>query len=438
VPTVHTPHIDRLAAQGVRLTHCFGAAPICCAARAAMLTGMYPQSNGQMDLCFPPFNWKLHEPRWHASHVWRERGYETHLFGLQHETHESELLGFDGRHSQAGGPTATQIATDIAQFLTDRPEQSQPFYLQAGFFETHSPFDWKECVADDSLGVFIPPQLRDSPTTRQVLASLQGAIRRVDDAIGVIEAALGASGLANDTLIVFTTDHGLELPLAKWHLYDAGIETAMILRWPHGGIGQVSGGVAGSQSCSHLTSHVDLLPTLLDLAGCSIPYQVQGRSFAPALLQPDGAVPHRSELFAMYQKSASRAVRTTSHKLIRHFAMATPAAVSSGYFARYNDDALDVNDHLRRRRIPDLYPTLELFDLATDPAEEHNIARDPAQAEVVAELEALLWQWMGSVDDPLLQGPERTPFYEQSIGAYQAWQRRVAPDKQGSEPTGVG
>ena len=97
------------------------------------------------------------------------------------------------------------------------------------------------------------------------------------------------------------------------------------------------------------------------------------------------------------------------------------AGVPSGEFTRYNADALDVVDKLRERRVVDLYPSVELYDLENDPAEFVNLAREAGHREVVADLDARLWRWMESVDDPLLSGPERTPIYDAAIDAYRGW-----------------
>ena len=92
-------------------------------------------------------------------------------------------------------------------------------------------------------------------------------------AVGTILAALDASGLAENTIVVYTTDHGIEFPRAKWFLYDAGIAVALLMRWP-------GGGITGGRVCDWLLSNVDFVPTLLDLAGVPIAQTVEGRSFA--------------------------------------------------------------------------------------------------------------------------------------------------------------
>jgi N-sulfoglucosamine sulfohydrolase len=416
VNTVHTPNLDDLAARGVRLSRCFAAAPICCASRAAMLTGTYPQTNGQMDLFFPPFNWSLHNPRWHVSHLLRGLGYETHLFGLQHEVQAVAELGFDLLHDATGRlPIATDLAASVAGFLGARKAGDRPFFAQIGFFETHWPFDWGNCRADDGRGVFIPPYLQQNDVARRTLAQFQGAMRRVDDAVGIILSALRAANLEDDTIVIFNTDHGMELPRAKWHLYDPGLEIAMIFSAP----GRISGG----RVCDHLASNIDWLPTLFNLLGTPAPEHIDGRSFAAGLCRADAA-PHRDAVFAMYQKSASRCVRTGRYKLIRNFNLGSLPAQSSGWFLHYADARLDFDDRRPRKRVVDLYPMVEFYDLQTDPCEMNNRCDDPALREEFAALDGRLWQWMESVNDSLLRGPERTPFYEKAITDYQSWRRQ--------------
>lgn len=421
VTTVQTPNLDSLAADGVRMSRCFAAAPICCASRAAMLTGTYPQTNGQMDLCFPPFDWSLANPRWHVSHLLRALGYETHLFGIQHETHTVTDLGFDGRHPTTGGiPIATDLASVVAAFLRTRGTASRPFFAQVGFFETHWPFDWGACAPDSERGITVPGYIRQNNTARRAMAQFQGAMRRVDHAVGIIVSALRDAGLENDTIVIFNTDHGLELPRAKWHLYDPGLEVAMVFRAP--------GRVARGTVCDHLTSNVDWLPTVLDLIGAPAPGHIEGRSFADALRDTRAAT-HRDAVFAMYQKSASRCVRTDRYKLIRNFHLGSLPAQTSGWFLLYADERLDFDDRRPRRRVVDLYPRVEFYDLHADPWEMDNRFDSPAARTELEALDARLWQWMESVRDPLLSGPERTPFYEQAIRDYQSWRCRngIAP-----------
>jgi len=389
---VCSPRIDALAADGVRLTNYYAAVPICCASRASMMTGRYPQSHGLMDLFFSPFDWSLHADERHLSHILRDAGYHTRLFGIQHEVGDLSWLGFDVLPAGPRRP-ADAVAGEVAAFLRGGAAGDRPFYAQVGFFETHSPFTWGGAEPDDSRGVFVPPYVAPSEPIRRMARELQGSIRKMDAAIGVIADALNAAGLAENTLLIVTTDHGIEFPRAKWTLYDPGIGIALIARWP-------GGGVRGGRVCDRLQSNVDFLPTVLELAGLPVPAGVQGRSFAGALAGTR-AEPQREEIFALYAKAnQGRCVRTADWKLIRNFDI-----------ARYYTKPVDITNPADYW----VHPTLELYDLRADPLEFNNRADDPACADVRRDLHGRLRRWLEDVGDPILQGPLRTPFYERSL-----------------------
>ena len=409
-PTLHTPAVDALAADGVRLTNYFSTVPICCASRASQMTGQYPQTHGLMDLCFPPFNWRLNDAAQHLSHRFRAGGYRTLLFGIQHEVAGQEIdrLAFGdirGQRRPSGGrATADVIANEAAQFLRDEAKSGQPFFAQVGFFETHTPFISGDVEPDTSKGLEIPPYLADTDASRQAMAGYQGAVRHADAAVGTILEALRQSGLEDNTLIVFTTDHGIEVPRAKWHVYDPGIAIALVLRYP-------AGGLTGGQTCDLLLSNVDYLPTVLDIAGLDAAEAAQGQSFAAALTQ-ESLDPVREAVYGLYQKSQSRFVRTNGYKLIRHF----DAAVRHNRLpATY--------EHLLQKGGGD---PIELYDLTADPNEFSNVAGKPEHAAAQGQLDNLHWRWLEDVGDPLLDGPVRTPSYESARRDYQDWRGAVS------------
>lgn len=403
VDTVDTPAIDALAANSCRFTNYFATSPVCSASRGAMLTGRYPQSNGLMLLTHAPWNWSYRPGERHLSHILRDAGYYTALFGLQHEASDTSTLGFQAtsleRRPEGGRYPAGEVAQALASFLHSEAASRAPFYAQVGFFETHRPFDFGGVQPDASRGVFVPPYLLDNEAARADLAHLQGAVRAVDQAVGTITAALAASGLERDTILIFTVDHGIEFPRAKWFLYDSGIAVALLVRWP-------GGGIAGGSTCDWLLSNVDLLPTLLDLAGVPIPERVEGRSFAGAFGR-GAPTPPRDAIYAMFESNtnAGRCVRTGRLKLIRSFVP-----------MRRFDLPVDVANPVRRATCP----VVELFDLAADPHEFHDVAGDPAYAEAYASMSERLWSWLEQVRDPILRGPVPTPYYEMAIAEYRA------------------
>lgn len=406
IETVHTPAIDALADDGVKFTNYFTTSPVCSPSRGAMLTGRYPQSNGLIGLTHSPWDWSFNEGERHLSHILRDAGYYTALFGLQHEASDVNTLGFQSTPADrgtGGRRTALDTAHDLAGFLTSDAASKSPFYAQVGFFETHRPHDFGDVQPDDSKGVYVPPYLLDDETSRRELALQQGAIHRVDEAVRIISNALRTSGLENDTLLIFTVDHGIEFPRAKWFCYDPGIEIALIVRWPDGGI-------AGGKTCDHLLSNVDFLPTLMDLIGHPIPCNVEGISFADVFKNP-GAPPTRDAVFSIFQGSDSRSIRTNRYKFIRNF---SPRRL------------VDVPVDMTRKPAPRIkQPVAQLYDLEKDPNEFHDVAQDPAYKEVYDILSARLFQWMEDVNDPSLNGPMPTPYYLEAIEEYHQVRRET-------------
>jgi N-sulfoglucosamine sulfohydrolase len=229
----------------------------------------------------------------------------------------------------------------------------------------------------------------DDAALLQKAAALQGSLRRADDAVGMILAALRRAGLERDTIVLYTTDHGVELPRAKWTLLDPGIGVATILRWP-------GGGLTGGQVCQALTSNVDWLPTFCELAGLPTPPDLDGRSFAAALRDPT-APPHRDELHALFVNGQTYATRTQRYKLLRHFneGYAEGPAPASGQ--------------------KPLRPTMQLFDLQEDPDELRDLAGDPAHQQILADMNARFWRWIAAVDDPIRQAPVPTPHFQRAL-----------------------
>lgn len=400
-PTLHTPNIDALASDGIRFDQYFCAVPICSASRACMLTGLYPQSNGLLDLT--AFGWRIRDDVPHMSVLLKRAGYRTALFGVQHEVLEPQLgrLAFDEVHTCR---RAREAAEDVAEFL-DRAGTDAPFYAQIGFLETHTPFLRDDMQPDTERGVEIPPYLADTPAARTTMAGYQRAVRDADAGVGRILDALRCGGWEENTLVVFTTDHGIEVPRAKWYLYDPGIAIAMVLRHP-------AGGLVGGRVCDLLLSNVDYLPTIFELAGVDIPTHAEGRSFADRLLQCDPA-PTREFIHGMYHKNQTRCVRSRRYKQIRHFSDATD-------FHRLPV----ICEEVLNKKVID---RIELFDLEEDPNEFVNVANHPKYADIRRRLDTELWCWMESVDDPLLKGPVRSPSYDRAIADYADW-RAARPD----------
>ena len=400
IETVHTPSIDALAMDGYLFTNYFTTSPVCSPSRGAMLTGRYPQSNGLLGLTHSPWDWSFNEGEQHLSHILRDAGYHTGLFGLQHEDSDTDKLGFAEMHAQRGADgrraTALNAAGAFSEFCKTDAASKSPFYAQIGFFETHRPHDFGAVKPDASKGVYVPPYLIDEQRSRREMAVQQGACRRVDEAVAIISSALEAANLDENTILVFTVNHGIEFPRAKWFCYDPGIEVALVIRWP-------GGGISGGSERDRLLSNIDLLPTVLDLIGVSVPQNVEGLSFAE-YLKDESVDPKRDAVFSMFQGKDIRSVRTDRYKLIRNFQPRRLIPVPV--------------DMTKNPRSTEKCPVVQLFDLEKDPLEFDNVAEDTKYADVRKDLSERLWGWMEEVGDPSLQGPLPSPYYEEAIAEY--------------------
>lgn len=406
VETVRTPNLDALAAKGVRFSNYFAADCVCSPSRGVMLTGRYPQTNGLMGLTHEPWNWRLNEGERHLAAILKDAGYRTTLVGLQHVTRgDPHELGYEKVLSEK--KVAGETVRAAREELGKERKGGKPFFMKVGFFEVHRRFTNGK---DTEKGVFVPHHLKDTPAIREDLAQFQATIHFFDKCVGEILSGLESSEAADDTLVIFTADHGIPYSGAKWSLFDPGISIPLIMY-------KTGTKLSGGKVHRQLMSNVDFLPTLLDLIGVDIPDNLQGYSFKDVLEGTRSRSP-RKEIYAQRTSHAlydnlSRCVRTERYKLIRYF--------EPGRSVIYPVDVVpqQVAEHVERpRRRGGRRPVVELYDIRSDPEERKNLAQTPEYAKAVRELSDKLWAWMESVKDPLLEGPLPTPYYEEAMRDY--------------------
>lgn len=360
-----------------------------------MNTGLYPQSNGLMGLTHDPWNWRLNDEVVHLGQMLQTSGYESVLTHFQHEDPKAERLGFErviAEERQSGMSAAVQTA----DFLRERGiEAERPLYLQFGMFEAHTPYNrFGDAKPEPGRPVTMPSLVEQNAAAEHHFAGLETSIERADAAVGVVLEALDSAGMAENTLVVFTVDHGVEIGTlrAKWSCYDPGLEIGYIARWPQGGL-------AVGQPCDAMLSNVDHTPTMLDLLGLDAPANLDGCSFADALRGREHPEARRDQVFSMFVgKNEPRCIRTRTHKLIRNFMPSRYAKLP------VNLDAPDAVEWVTR-------PSAELYDLERDPQECLNVADDPDYAAVRHGLDEQLANHLRAVNDPILAGPIRVPYY---------------------------
>ena len=383
---IATPNLQRLAEEGVLFRQAFSAAPTCSPSRAALLTGQSAHSSGMLGLAHRGFS--LTHPEQHLAAYLKNAGYRTVLAGFQH-------VGAGGEEEKLG---YAEVDRDLpaeeaaAAFLGSSPRE--PFFLDVGFVETHRKgrgFNEQE-PTDAGAHVQVPPVLPDTPEVRSDMASYQVAAERLDHKVGVVLNALEASGLADKTLVIFTTDHGIAFPHMKGTLSDHGIGVALIMRGP--------GGFAGGKAVDALVSHIDLFPTLSEVLGLPKPEHLEGTSLLPLITGDAQAV--REDLFAEVTFHAAfepkRAVRTRRWKYIRRWCERSRPVLanvddspSKDLLLAHGWDTREVAEEA-------------LFDLVYDPLEFENLATQDAYQATLQEMRERLTGWMKDTNDPLLTG----------------------------------
>jgi N-sulfoglucosamine sulfohydrolase len=374
---VPTPNIQRLADQGLLFRQAFSAAPVCSGSRAALLTGEYSHTNGMLGLAHRGY--RLADYDHHLVHTLKQAGYTSTLIGEQHVAADPKDIGYDDI-VELRSHQASEVAPAAAKILR---EAIGPYFLSVGFFETHRDF-FEPTSVRDALYSLPPANLPDTAATRRDMAAYKASARALDQGVGTVLDAIED----DNTLVIFTTDHGLAFPGAKATLTDRGIGVLLIICGP--------GGFTGGRVSDALVSQIDLFPTITELLGIQRPDWVRGKSLLP--LTSRGADEVNDAVFAEITFHAAyepqRAVRTRRYKYIRRYERPVLA----------NIDDSPSKDYLLAHGLAERgAPEEQLYDLVFDPNEADNIVDD--EPGIAAELRARLHAWMEETGDPLLDGP---------------------------------
>lgn len=395
--SVNSPNLDELAEKGVRFENHFCASTPCSPSRGCIMTGRYAHSNGLMGLenkgSDAIQDWSLPEKERTIVDYLNDAGYSTYHVGSQHERRDP----FRNRYKYSDPDEVfCEVVAERVIKLIKSDIMKEPFYLNAGFFEVHLPFERKEYVPDDPDNVYVPPYLPDNEYVRKELAKFHGSIEFMDKAVGRMINALDESRFKDNTMVIFTTDHGIGFPRAKSTLYDPGIETTLIMKFPRG--------MVKSRVHGELISNIDLTPTLLEMIDISIPQWIQGKSFYKLLVEK----PYTKNECIFSEKNfhdvydPMRCIRADRHKYIRSFKPIKNLPLPSDMERSIASRELIKGANDRR-------PKEELYDLKEDPYELVNLIDEPNYRKIKKELSDKLLKWMKDTDDPLLKGPISLP-----------------------------
>ena len=422
--TIKTPHLSRLAAEGVRYNNVFSVSGVCSPSRAALATGMYPSSIGahhMRTLYQQPaaknmgiINYEVVLPAGvkMVSEILRENGYYTTNNAKEDYQFFPSKMAWDESSNYA--------------HWRNRPI-GKPFYSMFSFMVTHesslwNPVEkihdlevfpparemkgwWKQFenkflpLVDKNLSVVIPPYLPNTDKVVNDVRRMYSNIVRMDAHVGNILTQLEEDGLLENTIIVWFTDHGGPLPRQKRLLYDAGLQVPMIVRYPNK--------FRSGEIDNRLISFVDFAPTLLSMTEIKPPEYMQGLAFEGKFKVADerkfihAAADRFDETYDMI-----RAVRDKRFKYLKNFQPQKPYYLPWAY----RENMASMQELLRLNAIDSLNekqalwfrktkPNEELFDTHADPHELNNLAEDPQFSKILSQLRGECTIWMHKISD---------------------------------------
>lgn len=418
---VSTPNLDRLAEQGVRFDNAYVTQAGCSPSRASILTGLYPHQHGQIGLA--THRMRLFEddiPNIPA--ILKGQGYRTGNIGKIHVTPES-VFRFDyhnnASYNQFRNRDIAAVANETENFILS---SEKPFYLQVNFADAHLPFLPQEYgIPDkpyepDQIGTLPFVGLRTELILQQT-ADYYSSMARLDSAVKLLLDVLEKTGEIQNTLVIYMSDHGAEAPRGKLTSFEGGIHVPLIMWMP----GHIDGGMVRKE----LVSTIDLMPTILALAGAELPEGLPGRSLWPLLTNED--VTWREYLFTEFTLHwpetffPQRTVRDERFKLIHNLLPDTINPVYQHYMTmnrswKSGEDPYNgLPEHKRRAYDQWKHPVeFELYDLKNDRWEWNNLAEMPEYQDVLSRLRGELAKWQVETGDEL-RHPEKLRMLKREV-----------------------
>lgn len=389
-PHIKTPNLDKLAGDGMLFNEAFLTTSSCSPSRTSIISGLYPHNTDAEQL-----SWPLPENKKTFVDALKNAGYWTGLAGKYHlgdparddfnmlleMQWKDAPIGLDRRLVGDGSGCDEWI-----KLLKSRPKD-KPFFTWLASFDAHRPFyDGMSDNPHSFDDVVLPPYMPDTELVKKDFALYYDEITRMDDYIGKVIDELEVQGISDNTIIVFISDNGRAFPRDKTTLYDGGIKTPFIVKWP--------AKLKSGRTNENLVSSVDIAPTFMDIAGLKPLQEFEGFSFLPML--NDEKVSIREEIYAEDHfhdfEDYTRAIRTKKYKYVKNFYPDLPNTPSADIIrgrswqsmkAEYKNQTLN-KAQLKCFEKPRAEE--ELFDIVNDPNELNNLALDESYAEALQDM----------------------------------------------------
>jgi uncharacterized sulfatase len=383
-----TPNLDRLAREGARFTRAFTHAPVCAPSRSGLITGMYPTTIGTHHMRSE----LLEPPRTFTSYL-RDAGYFVAWPGKTDFNFKVPKVAFDSTGNWRTNIPRQPFFAYINFTVSHESQIRAPKQQMARNVARLKPDDFH-----DPTKMKLPPYHPDTPETRRDLANYYDLCTAVDYLAGDVLRQLDRTGLSGNTIVLFFGDHGRGLPRSKRWVYDSGIHVPLIVRWP----GVIKPGTLRED----LVSFIDFAPTMLALAGATIPTNMQGQVF----LGPKTG-PERKYVFAARDRMDEapdriRSVRSKQFQYIRNFHPELPYAQRIDYMEQMPTMLVwrKLNYEGKLASPQKLFfrltkPVEELYDINADPDEINNLAGQAKYESVLKEMRGALDQWISETRD---------------------------------------
>ena len=395
-----TPNIDKLAREGMIFTSAFTSTAMCSPTRQQLYTGIYPVKNGAY-----PNHGDAYTGTKSLVHYFKDSGYQVALAGKGHIAPQS-VYPFKkiGKEAKDNSGESTFGIEAVSEFISG--SQNKPYFLVIASHNTHGPWSRGDRSKYSAKNINVPSFMIDTPQFRNDLVRYYAEISDLDREVGLVEKALAANGQKDNTIFIFTSEHGAGMPFAKFTTYDAGLKVAFIMRWPNE--------INADTKSDALIQYVDVVPTLLELANKQAPENIDGKSFKKVIFNPD--LPHRDLVYGVHttrnirggSNYPIRSIRDKTHKLILNllheskFENSGTKGIKLGrgmlgdwYKAGQagNKRALEKVARITKR------PKMELYNIQNDPFEEYNLIDEPGSETIVEALLPSLIAWMDDQGD---------------------------------------
>lgn len=388
-----TPHIDRFAEDGMLFTKAYQAAPMSSPTRHNLMTGLWPVKTGAY-----PNHTMVKEGTLSVVQHLRPAGYKVALIGKSH-VEPSSVFDWDLYVNTKKGEVIDYDAIDA--FIAQCQSTDTPFCLFVMSRQPHTPWNKGNPGLFNPEEIKLPPFYVDIQETRERFCNYLAEINYMDTEFGRLLEILDQRQVKDKSAVVYLSEQGNSLPFAKWTLYESGVKSACIVRWP--------GVIQPNTTSDAIVEFVDILPTFLEMAGAEAQSELDGKSFLDVLTAKENK--HKDYTFSLqttrgiFSGSDYYGIRAVADKKYRYIVNLTPeikfqnTETESKLFQRWKEVAeIDpfaawITDKYQHR------PAIELYDIENDKYCMENIAGLPENIHIIERLDKVLKQWMETCGD---------------------------------------